>query len=105
MKEPFLRIKNKLNKLVSFKKINPHNHWNILQYIFLIIISMLIIFSLYLLINIKNQQALQLAPDFKNPPSLVNEKLLNKVMESFDIKAQKEKEIKSGTISYKDPSI
>ncbi|HEY5588927.1 MAG TPA: hypothetical protein VIK86_08235 [Candidatus Paceibacterota bacterium] len=102
MKESLLKIKN---KIISFKKINPHNHWNILLYIFFAIIIVLVIFSLYLLIDLRNQQSLQMTPGFVETPSLMNEKLLNKVTESFSIKALKEKAIKDGVTSYKDPSI
>ena len=105
MEEFLLKIKNKLKDFISFKKLNPHNHWKNLLYVFLVIIITLIIFSFYLLYQIKNQQIFQITPPSTGLSSLMNEKLLEKVNESFDIKLIKTKEIQNGLTSYKDPSI
>lgn len=105
MKEFLIKIKNKLKSLIPFRKVNPHVYWNILLYIFFIIIIALILFSLYLLYEIKNQQIFQITSSSSQSSSLINEKLLNKVTESFNINLIKEKEIKNDINLYKDPSI
>jgi len=105
MKESLLKIKNKIKGFIPFKKVNPHIHWKNLLYVFFIIIIILVLFSFYLLFEIKNQQIFQVTPPSAGLSSLINEKLLNKVTESFDNKLIKEKEIKNSLTSYKDPSI
>lgn len=105
MKEYLIKIKNKLKDFTPFKKVNPHVHWNNLLYVFFTIIILLIIFSFYLLSEIKNQQIFQITSPSAELSSLINEKLLNSVNESFDIKLIKEKEIKEGQVIYRDPSI
>jgi hypothetical protein len=105
MKESLTKIENKLKKLLSFKRMNPHIYWRNLLYVFVIITIILISFSLYILSEIKNQQIFQIAPKSEKLPSLMNEKLFDKVTESFDNKLMKEKEIEGGLIKYKDPSL
>ena len=105
MKEFSIKIKNKIKSFIPFKKISPHIHWRNLLYMFFIIIIILIIFSFYLLYEIKNQQIFQITPPATGLSSLINEKLLEKVTESFDIKLIKTKEIQDGLTTYKDPSI
>lgn len=105
MKKYLLKIKNKIKSLISFKKINPHHHWIVLLYIFFGMVVFLVIFSFYLLYRIKNEQIFQVVPSNIEAPTLINEKLLKKVNESFDNKLLREKEIKEGVEVYKDPSI
>ncbi len=105
MEEFLIKIKNKISNLFSLKKENPHTHWNNLLFIFLFIYIILIIYSIYLLFKIKNEQTFQLGPEFTETPSLVNEKLLEKVNVFFNDKALKEIEIKEGGVLYRDPSI
>lgn len=105
MKKSLIQIKNKIKGLISFKNINPHHHWRNLLYIFLLIIILLILFSFYVFYKMRNQQELEIKPKSTKSPSLINEKLLNKVTESFENKSLKEKEIKEGLVIYKDPSM
>jgi len=105
MKKLLPEIKNKIKKIISFKKINSNNHWRFLLYIFLITTTILIGSSFYLLNKIKNQQIFQITVESKKQPILMNEKLLDRVNESFEQKVLIEKEIKDGLKSYKDPSI
>jgi uncharacterized membrane protein len=105
MKDFLLSIKNRINNLFIFKKISPHNHWNNLLYIFFTITIILIIFSLYLLLDIKNQKTLQIMSELTEKPVLVDEKLFTKVNEIFNNKVLKQKEIKDGLHTYKDPSL
>ena len=105
MKEILAKIENKLNEFNSFKKINPHVHWKNLIYIFFILIIILILFSFYLLFEIKNQQVFKVVSPATESPNLMNEALLKKVTKSFDDKLIKQKEIQDGLYSYKDPSL
>jgi type VI protein secretion system component VasK len=105
MKEFFSKVLNKLNGILSFKKINPHLHWRNLLYIFFMIMAVLILFSFYLLYQIKNQQIFQSAPTTALSPNLMNEKLLNEINKSFDIREVKQNEIKDAINTYKDPSL
>ena len=101
LKLPKINIKNPFNS----KNINPHTHWKFLLYLFSVVVIFLILFSFYLLFRVKSQQAFKVTPVTTEPPSLVNEKLLEKVNESFNSKLLKQKEIKEGPTSFKDPSI
>jgi type II secretory pathway component PulC len=105
MKELFTKIKDKLKSLIPFRKLNPHTYWNSLLYIFCVIIILLILFSLYILYEIKNQQILQMTPVSSKSSVLIDEKLLNKVNESFENNLAKEKEVENNTNPYKDPSV
>lgn len=107
MKEFLLKIKNiKITKgFILFKKINPHKHWKTLLHFFSILILILVIFSFYLLYKINNQQIFQATNKSVLTSSLINEKLLKRITESFDAKLIKEKEVKEGLKVYKDPSI
>lgn len=105
MTEFLIKIKDKLKSFIPFRKVNPHIYWNSLLYMFFVIIIILILFSLYLLYEIKNQQIFQITPLSTESPSLINEKLLNEVNESFDNNLIKQKEIKDNINPYKDPSL
>ena len=105
MKKLFTKIKDKLRSLIPFRKLNPHTYWNSLLYIFCAIIILLILFSLYILYEIKNQQILPATPVSSGSSVLINEKLLNKVNESFENNLAKEKEAGDNTNPFKDPSV
>jgi hypothetical protein len=105
MKESILKFNKTLKKLFSFKKMDPHIYWNNLLNIFFIAMIGLVVFSFYLLYKIKNQQIFQIIALPTESPILINEKLLDKVVESFDNKLLKQDEIKEGQVIYKDPSI
>lgn len=105
MEKLLSKIKDKLKSLIPFRKVNPHVYWNSLLYIFCITIILLILFSLYMLYDIKNQQTLQIVPATSTTPSLINEKLLEKVNASFDSNLAKERAIQNNLNSYKDPSL
>ena len=105
MKELLTKFKDKFKKILSFKRMNPHVYWRNILYVFFLVIILLISFSVYLLFEIKNQQIFQITPKPGEQSSLINEKLLDKVTESFNSKQAKEKEIESGLTKYKDPSL
>lgn len=98
MKESFEKTKIKIIRYLSFKKVNPHVHWRNLLYLFILAAFFLIIFSFYLMSQIKNQQIFQITSSTTTQPSLINEKLYNKVIESF-------KPHSLDLSSYQDPSI
>lgn len=85
--------------------MNPHTYWNSLLIVFSVVTIALILFSFYLLYKIKNEQIFQVTPESKNTPNLINDNLLERVTESFDIKSTNHEKIKSGAYSYKDPSV
>ena len=105
MKVFLKKFKNKIKKLISLKKINPHKHWKILLHVFFIVITLLILFSFYLLYKIKNQQIFKINPESNEATILIDKKLLKKVEESFDKKSTKVQEIKEGLKKYEDPSL
>lgn len=99
------KIKQKFIKSPKTDKINPHAHWVGLLNVFFVVITILILFSFFLLYKIKTQQIFQVETKVEVTPSIINEKLLNKVNESFKDKSVKEDEIKSGLKTYEDPSL
>jgi hypothetical protein len=105
MNELLIKIKDKLKSFVSFQNVNPHIYWNNLLRIFFASTLVLIVFSFYLLYEIKNQQIFQIVPKTTATPALINEKLFKKVNESFDFKLNNENKVKENTILYKDPNL
>jgi hypothetical protein len=105
MKSFLNKTKNKIKIYFSFKKINPHKHWQNLLFVFLFIVFILGLFSFYLLYKVKKQEIFNFDPKSSSQVILIDEKLLKKVQESFEEKRTKEKEIKSGAILYNDPSL
>lgn len=105
MKDIILKL-NKILKLIKdLFKINPHKHWIFIIYVFFILISVLILFSFYLLYKIKNEQIFQTELKQDSVQSLLNEKLLKKVIDFQDKKAQKIIDSTNNNSIYKDPSI
>ncbi len=86
-------------------KINPHKHWMILVYTFLSLSLLLILFSFYLLYEIKNEQIFQVKIEHNSNDSLIKEDLLKKTINQFNNKATEEDTIQNGPFIYKDPSI
>lgn len=99
------KIKPKQKTLQGPSIINPHKHWGILLSIFSVIIFCLIVFSLYLLYQIKNDQIFQVVPTEQENSRFIKEDLLKSVTESFDQKSKKENELKNNPLSYPDPSL
>lgn len=100
-----LKIKNLIKHLSNFFKINPHKHWIMLLYIFFTLTVMLILFSCYILFEIKNEQMFQVKEEQKEKPNLLKEELLKNTLERFDQKTKVETDITSNPLPYKDPSI
>jgi hypothetical protein len=99
-----LKIKNISKSFINFFKINPHKHWQFLLYIFFILVSLLIIFSLYLLREINHERVFQVNTDQTTKKNLLKEDILKKVLNVSEIKEKRKFEIINSS-SYKDPSI
>ncbi len=100
-----LKIKSFWKKIYSFFDINPHKHWAFLLYLFSVVVILLIVFSLYLLYEIKNEQIFQVKINTETKGIILKEKELRGIIESFDEKAIKEQKIIDSAPAYKDPSI
>ncbi|MFA6999616.1 MAG: hypothetical protein WC241_00695 [Candidatus Paceibacterota bacterium] len=98
-------IKKITKAINNFFKINPHKHWMVLLYIFLISILILISISLYLLYEIKNEQIFQVTIEKDNTQTLLKEDLLKKTTETYNTKAKRLIEMKNNFSSYNDPSL
>lgn len=105
MKIDFKKIKEKFKKSSKVGRMNPHAHWVGLLNMFFIVVTILILFSFFLLYKIKTQQIFQVKTEIEASPSIINEKLLNRVNEFFDNKSTRKTEIETGVKTYKDPSF
>lgn len=89
----------------KFKFMNPNKHWIVLVKTFIVMSIGLIIFSLYLLFLVRDDNSFQSENNFsKNPPVFVEEDLLEKVKDSIKEKDTQKKDIESGIIYFVDPS-
>lgn len=84
---------------------NPHKDWIVILKVCSIMVLSLVVFNLYLLYQIKNEQVFQVtqASEIKSNP--IKEKLLNTIKDSFDKKEKKITDIKATPVSYPDPSL
>ena len=88
MNNLFVKIKESYKKINKFFIINPHKHWIIFLRAFSIIIIALIIFSFYLFLQIKSEKVYEVIPVLPNKTSVLKEKLLKEVIDSFNKKAE-----------------
>jgi hypothetical protein len=86
------------------KSINPHKHWKILLWAFSSTAICLIIFSLYLLLEIKNDQIFQIKQTQGGTPTLLKDDLQKSVTDSFKQKSNTARDITAGSLSFPDPS-
>lgn len=100
-----LKIKSFWKKIYNFFEINPHKHWAFLLYFFSVIVVLLIVFSLYLLYEIKNEQIFQVKVNTEQKGTILKETALKRIIGAFDEKATKEQKIIDNPPVYKDPSI
>ncbi len=105
MKSFFLKIKKILRNINNFFNINPHKHWAFLLYFFSILSLLLIIFSLFILYEIKNEQIFQVKIETKSNGNVLKETSLKRIISNFEEKAIKEQRIIENPPVYKDPSI
>lgn len=102
----FLIKINRLGKLIKgFFKMNPHKHWIFMLYLFFIMVSILIFFSIYLLYKIKEEKVFQVDLNQNNIQSLLKDDLLKKITDLQDRKVQKIQDTINNPSLYKDPSI
>ncbi len=92
-------------KIYGFFNMNPHRHWAFLLYFFSSITILLIIFSLYLLYEIKNEQIFQVKINTESKGTVLKEASLKRIISDFDGKSLKEQKIIENPPIYKDPSI
>lgn len=101
----FKKTNNKIREIGNLFRINPHKHWNFLVYVFLILVTLLILFSFYLLFNIKNDQIFQVKITKQEDQTLLKEDLLKNITNIYDKKASRILEINNGPSVYSDPSL
>lgn len=101
---PFIHPKNHY-KLEKRTILNPHGHWKMLLGAFSLLMAGLIILSLYLLFQIRNEQTFQVKPTSAEKPTLLKEDTLTAVMNSFEQKAKIEADIAQTHPAYRDPSL
>lgn len=98
----------KINRLVKsikgFFKMNPHKHWIFMLYLFFTLVSVLILFSIYLLYKIKEERIFQVDLNQNNTQTLLKDDLLKKITDLQDRKAQKIQDTINNPSFYKDPS-
>ncbi len=99
------KIKNKFNFINDFFKINPHKHWAFLIYVFFSLVVILILFSFYLLYEIRNEQMFQVQIEQKGNQTLLKEDLLKNTTNIFDQKTRNEIDINTNFSAYNDPSL
>lgn len=107
-------MKNILQKIKSIFKhktiierpdIDPHKHWVRLLGVFALTIIALIIFSFYVLYEIKNDTFTKDGSITPEDKVLLKEELLKEVLDLQSKKALKEKQIRTEPTIYKDPSF
>lgn len=94
------KIKNLLRIIHNFFKINPHKHWNAFLYFFFILVSFSVLFSIYLLYQIKNENIFQVKKEEQNAPVLLNDSLLKSTKILYDKKSKRVLEIKNNPSLY-----
>ncbi len=92
-------------KTQSKAVINPHRHWTILLWIFAGVSVGLIVFSLYLFIQIKNDQVFQVSLSPSTSSNVLKEDLLTNVMKYFEQKEMRQTELENNPPVYTDPSL
>ncbi len=105
MNKIFLKIKNQLKIFNDFFKINPHRQWSFLLSMFFVLVSIVILFSLYLLYEIKNEKIFQIKIVKHEKGTLLKDDLLEKITDLYKVKAEKEEEINKNQPIYSDPSF
>jgi hypothetical protein len=89
-----IKFKKIFKNMFCFKHISSHKHWSNLLKVFFILVILLLLFNFYLLYQVKNEQIFQIESEKKETPDLINEKLLDKINKSFELKSYNENEIR-----------
>ena len=107
MQEFIDKIKKYFSKQKSFSKkhINPHKHWVIILSVFMVSVLLLIVFSLFLLYEIKNDKFFQGAKKETVNTNTINKTLFDRVTKDFDNKSQMTEGLKTNPPVLPDPSL
>ena len=105
MKINLPKPKNIIKKMIKLTEIMPHKHWGFLVHLSILISIGLIIFSFYLLIQIKKDNLFQVEIKPKENPVLLKEKLILETKNFFEQKNIKFNEIKNNPYPFSDPSL
>lgn len=104
-------MNNLLSKFLNKKRIShkikrtdPYKNWITLLKVLLTAIFILIVFSLYLLLEIKKDQMFKIETDPANLPSVLDENLLDKITKKFKQREVISESIKLNEELYVDPS-
>lgn len=79
----FSKFKKLIPKVSFSFSINPHKHWNILLIVSSVIITVLILFSIFLSIKIKNKDIFKVNISREDTSILINDKLLKEMNNYF----------------------
>ncbi len=99
-------FKKTIQEIKPFKKkiiIDPHKHWMYVLKIFFAAIIVLIIFSIYLLFEIKDENVFYPNNTLQRTQSLLKENLLKEITDYFDLKAINSQNIRNNPIEF--PSL
>jgi len=88
------KFKKSLESLYTLSLINPHKHWIVFLKIFIVVFFFLIVFNFYFLYKINNEKVLQVNIIPHENKSLLKEKLLKDILNTFNKKAQMSEELK-----------
>lgn len=99
----FLKINRKID-LRHKNCISPHKGWKTLVWIVVFSGFLLIIFSLYLFFNIKNEKFFQVKVEENTNIVAVDQNKLDKIIKEFDVKKENTQKLLNGEVNFKDPS-
>ena len=98
------KLKPKNHTDVDRYSVDPHKHWVILLWFFFVSVVLLIMYSIYLLYQIKNENLYQTPLVKKVESTQLRENLLKSVTAEFEQKAKNENDIETNPTTYPDPS-
>lgn len=84
--------------------ISPHKGWYTLVWVVIFSGFMLIVFSLYLFSKIKNDTLFNVKEIEEVKTENINQKLLEKILDSFKQKELNREKLTNGEINFSDPS-
>ncbi len=95
---------NKPKKAKLAKGINPQHDWGVTLKTYMIVGIVLIIFSLYFLAKLKNDEFFNSNGSGNSSPATIDQKMLDTILSSFQNKAKMVNDIKLGDKVFVDPS-
>jgi len=99
------KLKNGSINIKSSQSINPHKHWMMLLSVFFILVSLLIVSSLYLLYQVRNEKISPTKATSGDKAVLLKENLLKSLTGSFENKEKNTTELINNPQAYPDPSL